>query len=173
MNSPKTRRSLQNERITYCLETLALSAINDSDKLFHDLTELSIREVRVLRIVGDNGGITSKEIVMFTKLHPTTISKIIQKLLVKKLIQRENSKNDARIFHLFITNSGLTKRRETKVVSDKLDEVLLSPLTETEVNSLFLMLNRISNWITDPTYANEKNIAVSDLATIQPHMKCP
>ena len=61
------KKVFRNDRLTFRLHVLAQTAIDRNDAIFLSETGCSIRELRVLRLVADNPGITFVEITRLTK----------------------------------------------------------------------------------------------------------
>lgn len=142
----------RNERLTYKLDKVASRAISENDALFMRDVDLNIRELRVLRLVDDNPGITFVEVSELTGLERTLTSRIIQKLIKDGLLERENSKKDARKFGLHATEKGKAARAKGRMVSDRLERLLLKPLSQEEEAMLNLLLNKLGVWVESDSY---------------------
>jgi DNA-binding MarR family transcriptional regulator len=57
----------------------------------------------VLRVVGRFPGISAGELARVVKLHPSTITGILQRLVAARLLRREADPNDSRRARLWIT----------------------------------------------------------------------
>ncbi|MCE6950300.1 MarR family transcriptional regulator [Cereibacter sphaeroides] len=141
------------ERFTYRLDAIAHRAIASNDDLFVRETGLTILEVRLLRLIGDDPGTSFVEISQRIAVERTKISRMLQKLLSMELIRRENAREDARKFRLFVTDRGQLVRARSEVLSDRLEALLLAPLPTEEVAILNASLARILEWVSSPEYA--------------------
>ena len=90
------KSSFPSKRLTYLLEVIADEAIAGNDAIFQRDLGCSIREIRVLRIVDDNPGITFVEICEKSGLERSLTSRILQKLIGDGLLLRSSSGTDAR-----------------------------------------------------------------------------
>ncbi len=151
------------ERLTNYLETLALTTIGKADGFVIELTGLSIRTLRILRIIDDNPGINFKKIVARTNLNPALVSKIVKDLRQKGFVDRVVDDEDSRKYELATTPAGQKKRNQVRVVSDKLDAVLLSPLSPTEKVNLFQSLIKLSEWTSSEQYEVDRLEAYAEL----------
>ncbi len=151
------------ERLTNYLETLALTTIGKADDIVIELTGLSIRTLRILRIIDDNPGINFKKIVARTSLNPALISRIVKDLRQKGFVDRVANDEDSRKYELATTPLGQQKRTQVRIVSDKLDSVLLSPLSSNEVSNLFESLIKLSEWTSSEQYEVERLAAYDEL----------
>ncbi len=105
----------QNDRLTYRLNIVAQEAIAINDPIFVRKTGFNLRELRVLRIICDNPGVSFADIAKMTGLEKSLTSRLIQKLLKADMIERENSTEDARVFMLNPTEQGRIKIRKRPV----------------------------------------------------------
>lgn len=148
----ETKKVFRNDRLTFRLHVLAQTAIDRNDAIFLRETSCSIRELRVLRLVADNPGITFVEITQLTKLERSLTSRIIQRLLTEGLISRQNLPKDARRFGLYITEEGSRVRLTGRAVSDRLETILTEPLSREELDRLDEILERLALWVDSPDY---------------------
>lgn len=145
-------KTFRNERLTYRLNIVAQEAINANDEIFLRETGCSIRELRVLRLVDDNPGITFAEISQIAGLERSLTSRLIQRLLKADLISRANSVVDARVFLLSTTKKGQNVRKVARYLSDKLEITLTDPLSSEELSILNDVLERLGTWVTSEEY---------------------
>lgn len=153
---PLSRRDpikpFHNDRLTYRLNIVAQEAIAVNDPVFIAETGCNLRELRVLRLICDNDGISFAEIAKMTGLERSLTSRLIQKLLKSGLIARRNSADDARVFHLSATELGHKVRARGRIVSNRLDAILTNPLSAHELEQLNDYLARLATWISAPDY---------------------
>ncbi|WIV51195.1 MarR family winged helix-turn-helix transcriptional regulator [Marivivens sp. LCG002] len=142
----------RNERLTYKLNIVANRAISENDSIFVRETGLNIRELRVLRLVDDTPGITFVDVSEVTSLERTLTSRIIQKLIRDGFLVRENSKEDARKFGLHTTEAGKKARAKGRLVSDRLERLLIQPLSAEEEATLNTLLNKLGAWVASKDY---------------------
>lgn len=140
------------ERLTFRLAAVAEQAINANDAIFVEIVGLTIRELRVLRIIDDNPGTTFVDISAATAMERSQTSRIIQKLIGDKLVRRKNSKTDARRFELYTTPAGQAARAKGREVSDGLEEILREPLSAKDAERLDAALERLAVWIHSEDY---------------------
>ena len=141
-----------NVRLTFRLDSLAQTSITANDAIFVQLLGLTIREVRVLRLIDDQPGTTFVDITAMTALERTQASRIIQRRIALKLVRRKNSKSDARRLELSTTSAEQKLRAKAKNVSNALEAILLEPLTPLEVRALDGALERLAHWVRSHAY---------------------
>ncbi len=162
-NGYQSQTRTSTERLTNYLETLALTTIGKADEIVIELTGLSIRTLRILRIIDDNPGVNFKKIVARTSLNPALVSKVIKELRQKGFVDRVANDQDSRKYELATTPLGQKKRAQVRTVSDKLDEVLLSPLSSSEISNLFESLIKLSEWTSSEQYEVDRMAAYAEL----------
>lgn len=145
-------KAFLNDRLTFRLDVLAAEAISANDQIFVDTLDLTIREVRVLRLIDDYPGITFIEICSATGIERTLTSRIVRKLMADGLVSRDNAQDDARRYRLSTTPVGKQRRLEARALSDALEEVLMQPLSAQEIKQLKTMLDRLALWVRSPEY---------------------
>lgn len=145
-------KAFLNDRLTFRLDVLAAEAISANDQLFIDTLGLTVREVRVLRLIDDFPGITFIEICGATGIERTLTSRIIRKLMADGLVSRDNAEDDARRYRLSTTPVGKQRRLEARALSDALEEVLMQPLSAQEIKHLKSLLDRLALWVRSAEY---------------------
>lgn len=144
--------SFPSKRLTYLLEIIADEAIAGNDAIFVRTLGYSIREIRVLRIVDDNPGITFVEIWEKSGLERSLTSRILQKLIGDGLLSRTSSGTDARKYHLSTTPEGQALRQRGRVMSDALEALLLDPFPAADRARLFEQIERLGKWVRSDEY---------------------
>lgn len=154
----------QNDRLTYRLNIVAQEAIAINDPIFIRETGFNLRELRVLRIICDNPGVSFADIAKMTGLERSLTSRLIQKLLKSDVISRENSPEDARVFMLTPTENGIEIRKKARDVSNRLETILTQPLTRSELDQLQSYLERLAGWVGSEEYRDHLEDASIALA---------
>ncbi len=147
-----TDTSFPSRRLTYLLEVIADEAIAGNDAIFLRELGCSIREIRVLRIVDDNPGITFVEIWEKSGLERSLTSRILQKLIGEGLLLRTSSGSDARKYHLTTTAKGQDLRQRGRVMSDALEALLLGPFPPSDRSRLFDQIEKLGQWVRSEGY---------------------
>jgi DNA-binding MarR family transcriptional regulator len=140
------------KRLTYLLEIIADEAIAGNDAIFLRELGYSIREIRVLRIVDDNPGVTFVEVWDKSGLERSLTSRILQKLIGDGLLLRTSSGTDARKYHLSTSEAGRALRQRGRVVSDALEGLLLARFSPEDRARLFEQIDRLGQWVRSDDY---------------------
>lgn len=157
--------SFPSKRLTFLLEIIADEAIAGNDAIFLRELGYSIREIRVLRIVDDNPGITFVQIWERSGLERSLTSRILQKLIGDGLLSRTSSGTDARKYHLSTTDKGRALRQRGRVMSDVLEALLLDPFPAAERARLFEQIERLGRWVRSEEYRSALEGFVAPVAS--------
>jgi DNA-binding MarR family transcriptional regulator len=133
--------------LTFRLDVLSAGAIRVANDVYLARCGLGVRELRVLRLIDDNPGITFSEVTEETRFDRSLSSRLLNALLREGLIERENSASDARVFHLRTTQAGRGRRRLATRVGQKLEAHLLKPLAESQRTALLETIELLTDWV--------------------------
>ena len=83
--------------------------LNTYDSLPHPYGNYILypKEALIISTIGDNPGITAKELSQKFNTSESACSQIVKKLLNKEWISRIADENNKRIYHLYLTDTGL------------------------------------------------------------------
>lgn len=107
--------------------------------------ELTFQQYNVLRILRGAGkdGLPTLTIVERMVEHTPGITRLIDRLEKKELVERERSAEDARQVLCRITAKGLRELGQLDASVGALDEEVLGSLTQNEVATLIRLLNKV------------------------------
>lgn len=107
--------------------------------------DISIEQFNVLRILrGKNGEPTNLQDIqerMISKMSNTT--RLVDKLILKGLVERFICEKNRRKVDIYITENGLNLLKEIDPIVEKTEEELTSNLTEQELLDLNTLLNKL------------------------------
>lgn len=108
--------------------------------------EISEQQFNVLRILRGQKGIAANlstvQDRMVHKMSNTT--RLIDKLIQKKLVKRNVCIKNRRKIELFITEDGLDLLKKIDPISDEIEKKILSNISSQDLNSLISTLNLIN-----------------------------
>ena len=108
--------------------------------------EISEQQFNVLRILRGQKGIAANlstvQDRMVHKMSNTT--RLIDKLIQKKLVKRNVCKENRRKIELFITEDGLDLLKKIDPITDEIEKKILSNISSQDLNSLISILNLIN-----------------------------
>jgi DNA-binding MarR family transcriptional regulator len=126
---------------------LSTGAIRIANDVYLAGCGLAVRDLRVLRLVDDNPGITFSDLIEQTKFDRSLVSRLLNGLLRDGLIERRNNADDARVFHLRTTVAGKKRRRLATQIGRKIEALVLKPLNESQRASLLDSIELLTVWI--------------------------
>ena len=107
---------------------------------------ISEQQFNVLRILRGQKGIAANlstvQDRMVHKMSNTT--RLIDKLIKKKLVKRNVCVKNRRKIELFITEDGLDLLKKIDPISDEIEKKILSNISSQDLNSLISILNLIN-----------------------------
>ena len=108
--------------------------------------EISEQQFNVLRILRGQKGIAANlstvQDRMVHKMSNTT--RLIDKLIQKKLVKRNVCVKNRRKIELFITEDGLDLLKKIDPISDEIEKKILSNISSQDLNNLISILNLIN-----------------------------
>jgi len=132
--------------VSYRLEQTATRARAAASEEYQRACGLDLRQVRILRIVAEEPGLTVSSVVERARFDRTLVSRLISGLVRAGLLLRTVSPADARSFRIEITKAGLAKAQFANALGDRLNEDLLSTLTPEERVAFARSLDKLMEW---------------------------
>ena len=108
--------------------------------------EISEQQFNVLRILrGQNGIAANLSTVQERMVHKmSNTTRLIDKLIQKKLVKRNVCERNRRKIELFITEDGLDLLKKIDPITDEIEKKILSNISSQDLNSLISILNLIN-----------------------------
>lgn len=78
-------------------------------------------------------------------VRPSTVSKMLDRLIEKGLVERATHSRDARRTMVTLTRQGESAQRSVKIIWDRLENELTSALSTGDVEKLMLALNQVDD----------------------------
>jgi DNA-binding MarR family transcriptional regulator len=107
--------------------------------------DISISHAKVIYHLYQNDGMTQSELQQDLLIKASSITKLIDVLVEKGLVQRATSHEDARIKRIYLTDEGRKKEKNLYKISENTEASLLSTLSESECKELICMLKSIKS----------------------------
>lgn len=121
-----------------------------ADELFDEKLpsdQLTPRQFVVLMTVLEADGLNQTEIVQRTGIDRSTLTGIVQRLLVKGLLSRRRSRLDRRAYEVRLSPVGLNVLEAAMPVVSEVDERLLTKLAPGQTDELFALLRLLAGGI--------------------------
>jgi DNA-binding MarR family transcriptional regulator len=128
------------------LEQVASAARHNANKVYERECGIDIYHITVLRIVIGVPEQPVKFVVRESNLERSLVSRIIGRLVKRRLLKRVISPDDARQFLLIATQSGEDLVKRANILGDALDADLLGVLTTHEREIFEVCLAKLSQW---------------------------
>jgi DNA-binding MarR family transcriptional regulator len=132
--------------VSYRLEWVSKLVRAEASTIYERECGLDIRQLRVLRIVAEQSGLTVAQIVDTAMFERTLVSRLISFLVNGGLVARRICSDDARQFRIDITPAGARMAAVADELGDRLNEDLLSSLAAADRKALDRCLNRLMTW---------------------------
>ncbi len=104
---------------------------------------ISIRDVRLLRMIGGAPGITIGQLVQTCGIEKTLVSKLVSSLVQRQLVERHVGTEDARQICLCLSESGLDMVLRAEPLGHEMESRFLDTLSAAEVDSLHRILRKL------------------------------
>jgi DNA-binding MarR family transcriptional regulator len=105
--------------------------------------ELTPRQYAVLVTVSQNEGLSQTDLVEKTGIDRSTLADIVRRMLKKNLLQRRRTKEDARAYAVKLTEEGWRVLKSAEPMARRVDDKILSVLTNTQRERFISDLNTI------------------------------
>jgi DNA-binding MarR family transcriptional regulator len=107
--------------------------------------DITIDQGLILNIIKDNPGITQQQIAVKAFKDHASVTRIIENLVVRKILHRDFHANDRRRFNLSITESGLNIMTQMEPVIDANRKKAIAGISSGEIDILKNLLQRITD----------------------------
>lgn len=132
--------------LTFRLDQLSHTAMAKASQVYKKKLGLNIRELRVMRAIGDAPGLSSRALADATFIEQTLVSKHLRKLVDEGHVQRGIEDADARKVTLNLTPKGEAARREADRLGEEMERDFLSALSPEELESFNRCLAKLRGW---------------------------
>jgi DNA-binding MarR family transcriptional regulator len=131
--------------LTFKFDLIKTELIRRANIVYRRELGLDVRALRVLRVICDVPGITSTEVIVFTLIEKTLLSKVVAELIERNLIRRTIHPEDARRTQLWPTPSGSRTRATSDTLGLALEKDMLSVLAPSERIDLNRIVDKLAN----------------------------
>jgi MarR family transcriptional regulator, temperature-dependent positive regulator of motility len=135
------------EHLNFRLDVLSELAKGVASGLYEAECDVTLRDLRVLRFVGMQPGISLGPLIELTYLERTQVSKLVTTLANRGLLRRSTGSTDARVIHLHLTRKGEAIVRKCERIGKMFDEQLMSVLSAEEKRVLFHCVEKLTEHV--------------------------
>lgn len=111
--------------------------------------DLTPRQYAVLVTVSQNEGLSQTNLVDKTGIDRSTLADIVRRMLKKGLLQRRRTKEDARAYSVKLTEEGWRTLRAAEPMAKRVDDRVLSVLSNQQRDRFLSDLNTIVEALTE------------------------
>ncbi len=129
--------------LTYKLDLIKSLATRAADEAYGAELDLRVRELRVLRPVHENPGISATELRRLLVLEKTLMSKNLALLEQRGLIRRETDPADNRVQRLYLTEAGEEAWRKGEKIGRQMEAQMFSQLPPERWQQLHDLLDEV------------------------------
>ncbi|CAN5806638.1 hypothetical protein BH09PSE5_BH09PSE5_45380 [soil metagenome] len=108
--------------------------------------EFTSRQLALLVSISSSPGVSQAEIAQQIGLDPNTCSDLVARTLAKKLIRRERSEVDGRVYRLFLTTAGIGVVRAAVPRTDEYRDAVARNLKPAETEKLVKLLRKLMDF---------------------------
>ena len=109
--------------------------------------ELTLEQFQTLKMLGQNTGLTQRQLGLETNKNPANMTRILDRLAMKSLIARQADPNDRRAYLVFLTDKGRALLDEALEVFDsfsvRLHQGITGPMQQMTRKVLAIMAANI------------------------------
>lgn len=134
---------LKTDYINVLLDVASARTRDRGSRVYELELGISIRDVRLLRMIGGAPGITMGQLVQTCGIEKTLVSKLVGSLVQRELVERQIGNEDARQIHLSLTPAGIGLVLQAEPIGQEMEARFLDCLTGTEVDTLRRILHKI------------------------------
>ena len=125
--------------------TRLISTAEEDAKKLYEMQDLTATQFHYLEIIGELENPTLTELAAAMKLTKPSVTTAIDRLVVKGLVRKVHSDIDKRSSHLHLTEIGEQINKRHDFAHDFVIDLIAKKLSQDEIKSFTLFLDKISN----------------------------
>lgn len=129
--------------LPYRLRILYDSVSSSFSAMYVKQFDFAPYEWRILASIAQNGSFTAKQLSQHSRMHKTRVSRAINKLSKKQLIEKTVNQDDKRETFLKLTDKGVHTYAKIAQLAVQFDEDILKCLSAKEQKSLSLIIDKL------------------------------
>lgn len=129
--------------LPYRLNVLSKRISDALSKIYTEAFDITIPEWRILVWLRNQPKLSAKEICAYTYMDKTQVSRVINQLEERALIQRQTDEEDSRSFQLSLTDDG--EDLLNRVIPDAIawEDELIQSLTASEYRDFLIIIEKL------------------------------
>lgn len=129
--------------LPYRLSLLSRKVSMRLSKVYADEFGLTIPEWRILAHLGERAPHSAKDIINSTLMDKSAVSRAVDAMAKKQLLEKERSEEDNRAFLLQLSDTGAAMYKEVCALALSWEQGLLESLAEDDLAQLFSLIDRL------------------------------
>lgn len=111
----------------------------------HHFNEIGITagQPKILDYLARHSGCSQKELSKYCHIEPATATSILSALERQELIYREANQHDRRILNVYLTEEGIRRQKQVRMIMEQIDEQCFEGFSDQEREQTIDYLNRI------------------------------
>jgi DNA-binding MarR family transcriptional regulator len=132
---PSSRKPLQVklDYFTFRMDVVGERAKEVASTVYERAVGLSLRELRLMRFIATQPGLTLTRLIEQTHIEKTLTSKAITQLVQRGLVLRAIGEADARQINLYLTGEGAVLVKKADVIGQNMEAVMMRRIPEADV----------------------------------------
>lgn len=132
------------EYMSFRLDRLSELSKAAGSRYYENEFGVTVRDLRVLRLVALEPGLTLSRLIELSLLEKTLVSKMVSALVKQGFLYRQIGELDARQINLFLTPEGKAMVKRTYERGNKLEAAFLATLTEAELKTFNRCIDKLT-----------------------------
>ncbi|MBU9142517.1 MarR family winged helix-turn-helix transcriptional regulator [Burkholderia multivorans] len=132
------------EYLTFRLDRLSELTKEAGTHVYESEFGISIRDLRIVRLVALEPGLTLTRLIELTMLEKTHASKLVSAVVKRGFVRREVGRADARQINLFLTAEGEDLVKRTYQRGNMLEQMMLSALPADELRIFNSVVDKLT-----------------------------
>ncbi|MBU9402829.1 MarR family winged helix-turn-helix transcriptional regulator [Burkholderia multivorans] len=132
------------EYLTFRLDRLSELTKEAGTQVYESEFCISIRDLRIVRLVALEPGLTLTRLIELTMLEKTHASKLVSAVVKRGFARREVGRADARQINLFLTAEGEDLVKRTYERGNMLEQMMLSALPADELRIFNSVVDKLT-----------------------------
>ncbi len=134
----------QAARLSKHFDTMMIHIVQMQECLSGDRQELSKQEANLIFTLGERGASIMRELAENLRLHVSTMTGIVDKLIEKGLVNRERSEEDRRIVKVSLTDEGIKAYKAEAEKRRQMSMIVLTSLDEEEREAFLKLFSKVA-----------------------------
>lgn len=137
------------EYLTFRIDRLSELTKEAGTQVYESEFGVSVRDLRIVRLVALEPGLTLTRLIELTMLEKTLVSKLVSAMVKRGFLRREVGRVDARQINLFLTPEGDDLVQRTYERGNVLEQTMLNALPPDELRVFNSVVDKLTAGLVD------------------------